>query len=334
MAANPSFDIVSKVDRQEVDNAFQQAEKELGTRFDFRGTGAEIAKWAGEEAVTITAETEERVKAALDVFKEKLVKRNISLKSLDAGEPRAVRQDVQDRLQDRPGHRVGQGQGDQQEDPRRGPEGRPGADPGRPAAGHRQEEGRPAGRDRPAQAGGLRRRAAVHELPVAAGGGDRRRSDMSCRCAGRVAVDHRGPQVLLRADAVGLGEVGADLGVDLGRGRQSEDVHDVARRVGLDPADFNVFPNEIEDVLATHAGVLECAVIGVEESKSGEAVKAFIVKKDPNLTAEEVIKYCGTQLTGYKVPKQVEFRTELPKTNVGKILRRELRDEKKKAAAA
>ena len=104
--------------------------------------------------------------AALDVFKEKLVKRNISLKSLDAGEPAAVRQDVQDRLQDHPGHRLRQGQGDQQEDPRRGPEGRPGADPGRPAAGHRQEEGRPAGRDRPAQAGGLRRRPAVHQLPL------------------------------------------------------------------------------------------------------------------------------------------------------------------------
>nr|MDT0661010.1 YajQ family cyclic di-GMP-binding protein [Micromonospora sp. DSM 115978] len=88
MAANPSFDIVSKVDRQEVDNALRQAEKELSTRFDFRGTGAEIS-WAGEEAVTLKAETEERVKAALDVFKEKLVKRNVSLKSLDAGDPRA-----------------------------------------------------------------------------------------------------------------------------------------------------------------------------------------------------------------------------------------------------
>ena len=88
MAANPSFDIVSKVDRQEVDNALQQTEKELATRFDFRGTGAEIA-WSGEEASASQAETEERVKAALDVFKEKLVKRNISLKSLDAGEPRA-----------------------------------------------------------------------------------------------------------------------------------------------------------------------------------------------------------------------------------------------------
>lgn len=95
---------------------------------------------------------------------------------------------------------------------------------------------------------------------------------------------------------------------------------------------FNVYPNEIEEVIASHAGVLECAVIGVQDAKSGEAVKAFIVKKDPNLTAEEVIKFCGTQLTAYKVPKQIEFRTELPKTNVGKILRRELRDEKKAAA--
>ncbi|GAB3378013.1 YajQ family cyclic di-GMP-binding protein [Micromonospora halotolerans] len=88
MAANPSFDIVSKVDRQEVDNALRQAEKELSTRFDFRGTGAEIS-WSGEEAISLQAETEERVRAALDVFKEKLVKRNISLKSLDAGDPRS-----------------------------------------------------------------------------------------------------------------------------------------------------------------------------------------------------------------------------------------------------
>jgi long-chain acyl-CoA synthetase len=95
---------------------------------------------------------------------------------------------------------------------------------------------------------------------------------------------------------------------------------------------FNVYPNEIEEVIASHPGVLECAVIGVQDAKSGEAVKAFIVKKDPNLTADEIIKFCGTQLTGYKVPKQIEFRTDLPKTNVGKILRRELRDEKKAAA--
>jgi long-chain acyl-CoA synthetase len=95
---------------------------------------------------------------------------------------------------------------------------------------------------------------------------------------------------------------------------------------------FNVYPNEIEDVIAGHPGVLECAVIGVQDARSGEAVKAFVVKKDPNLTADDVIKYCQTQLTGYKVPKLIEFRTELPKTNVGKILRRELRDEKKAAA--
>jgi long-chain acyl-CoA synthetase len=96
---------------------------------------------------------------------------------------------------------------------------------------------------------------------------------------------------------------------------------------------FNVYPNEIEEVIASHPGVLECAVIGVPDPRSGEAVKAFVVKKDPNLTADDVIKYCGTQLTNYKVPKQIEFRASLPKTNVGKILRRELRDEKKAAAA-
>ncbi|SDJ26026.1 long-chain acyl-CoA synthetase [Bradyrhizobium sp. Rc2d] len=95
---------------------------------------------------------------------------------------------------------------------------------------------------------------------------------------------------------------------------------------------FNVYPNEIEEVIASHPGVLECAVIGIPDSKSGEAVKAFIVKKDPNLTAEAVIKFCQEQLTGYKVPKHIEFRNDLPKTNVGKILRRQLRDEKKAAA--
>jgi cyclic-di-GMP-binding protein len=87
MASAPSFDIVSKVDHQEVDNALNQAAKEISTRFDFRGTGAEI-KWAGDDGVAVQAETEDRVRAALEVFREKLVKRNISLKSLDAGEPR------------------------------------------------------------------------------------------------------------------------------------------------------------------------------------------------------------------------------------------------------
>ena len=86
-------------------------------------------------------------------------------------------------------------------------------------------------------------------------------------------------------------------------------------------------------LLGTRMALLGCKMIGVEDPRSGEAVKAFVVKKDPNVTAEDIIKYCGAQLTNYKVPKQIEFRTELPKTNVGKILRRQLRDEKKAAAA-
>ena len=86
--ADPSFDIVSKIDRQEVDNALNQAAKEVSQRFDFRGTNASI-EWSGELGVTIRADTEERAKAALDVFKEKLIKRSISLKALDAGEPKA-----------------------------------------------------------------------------------------------------------------------------------------------------------------------------------------------------------------------------------------------------
>jgi uncharacterized protein YajQ (UPF0234 family) len=85
--ADASFDIVSKVDRQELDNAVNQAAKELSTRFDFRGTGAQVSL-SGDSAVAIQAETEDRARAALEVLKEKLVKRNISLKSLDAGEPR------------------------------------------------------------------------------------------------------------------------------------------------------------------------------------------------------------------------------------------------------
>lgn len=86
--ADPSFDVVSKVDRQEVDNALNQAAKELSTRFDFRGTGASV-KWSGEEVIVIEAETEERCLAAIDVFKDKLIKRQISLKAFDVGEPAA-----------------------------------------------------------------------------------------------------------------------------------------------------------------------------------------------------------------------------------------------------
>jgi long-chain acyl-CoA synthetase len=89
---------------------------------------------------------------------------------------------------------------------------------------------------------------------------------------------------------------------------------------------FNVYPNEIEDVIATMPQVLEVAAVGVADEKSGEAVKVVIVKKDASLTVEQVKAFCKENLTGYKQPKVVEFRTELPKTNVGKILRRELRD--------
>jgi long-chain acyl-CoA synthetase len=96
---------------------------------------------------------------------------------------------------------------------------------------------------------------------------------------------------------------------------------------------FNVYPNEIEGVVAMLPGVLECAAVGVPDAKSGEAVKLFIVKKDESLTADAVLKHCREQLTGYKMPREVEFRKDLPKTNVGKILRRELRDEARKVAA-
>ena len=95
---------------------------------------------------------------------------------------------------------------------------------------------------------------------------------------------------------------------------------------------FNVYPNEVEDVVASCPGVLECAVIGVPDEKSGEAVKVFIVKKDPALTEQQVRDYCEANLAGYKKPKYIVFRADLPKTPVGKILRRELRDMEKKAA--
>jgi long-chain acyl-CoA synthetase len=90
---------------------------------------------------------------------------------------------------------------------------------------------------------------------------------------------------------------------------------------------FNVYPSEIEEVIADHPGVLEVAAVGVADEKSGEAVKVFIVRKNPALKAETIKDFCRTRLTGYKMPKYVEFREALPKTNVGKILRRELRDE-------
>ncbi len=89
---------------------------------------------------------------------------------------------------------------------------------------------------------------------------------------------------------------------------------------------FNVYPNEVEEVIASHPGVLEVAAIGIRDDKSGEVVKIFVVKRDPSVTAEELIEFARKDLAGYKIPKAVEFRSELPKTNVGKILRRALRE--------
>jgi long-chain acyl-CoA synthetase len=91
---------------------------------------------------------------------------------------------------------------------------------------------------------------------------------------------------------------------------------------------FNVYPNEVEDVVAKLPGVMECAVVGVPDDKTGEAVKLVIVRKDPALTEDKVREYCHANLTGYKRPRVIEFRNDLPKTPVGKILRRELRDKR------
>jgi long-chain acyl-CoA synthetase len=97
---------------------------------------------------------------------------------------------------------------------------------------------------------------------------------------------------------------------------------------------FNVYPNEVEDVIAMHPGVLECAVIGIPDTASGEAVKAYVVRRDPALTEDELKQFVAKELTNYKRPKFIEFRDELPKTPVGKILRRALRDELMKQKAA
>ena len=89
---------------------------------------------------------------------------------------------------------------------------------------------------------------------------------------------------------------------------------------------FNVFPNELENVISLCPGVVECAAVGVPDEHSGEAIKVYVIKNDPTLTEDRLLRFCHDNLTGYKRPKYIEFRDELPKTNVGKILRRELRD--------
>src|SRR5204863_642661 len=91
---------------------------------------------------------------------------------------------------------------------------------------------------------------------------------------------------------------------------------------------FNVYPNELEDVISLCPGVVECAAIGIPDEKQGEAIKVFVVKNEPTLSEDDVAKYCRQNRTGYKIPKYIEFRDDLPKTNVGKILRRELRTAK------
>ena len=95
---------------------------------------------------------------------------------------------------------------------------------------------------------------------------------------------------------------------------------------------FKVFPNEIEDVVSLHPGVVEVGAVGLSDSASGEAIKIVVVRRDPALKADDLIAHCRKHLTGYKIPRHVEFRQELPKTNIGKILRRSLRDELRQAA--
>jgi long-chain acyl-CoA synthetase len=91
---------------------------------------------------------------------------------------------------------------------------------------------------------------------------------------------------------------------------------------------FNVYPNEIEDLISTLPGVLECAAVGVPDAKAGEAVKLLVVKQDPQLSEADIRRFCETHLAGYKRPRCIEFRSDLPKSTVGKVLRRELRDAK------
>jgi long-chain acyl-CoA synthetase len=150
----------------------------------------------------------------------------------------------------------------------------------------------------------------------------------------------RGPQVMagywnrpdetaLVMTADGFFRTG-DIGImdEMGRTRIVDRKKDMIMVSG-----FKVYPNEVEDVIAAHPGVLEVAAIGVPDEHSGEAVKLYVVKKDPALTERVLLDFAASQLTGYKRPRHVEFRNELPKTNVGKILRRALRDEPAKTAA-
>ena len=162
------------------------------------------------------------------------------------------------------------------------------------------------------------------ELPVWNGSGEIE------KCTGEICI--RGPQVMkgywqLPAETAKVMHEGwlktGDVGYINAKGYVT--ITDRKKDMIL-VSGFNVYPNEIESVAATHPGVLECAVVGVPDDKSGEAVKVVIVKKDAGLSKESVIEHCKRELTGYKIPKYVEFRDSLPKTPIGKILRRDLRE--------
>ena len=149
----------------------------------------------------------------------------------------------------------------------------------------------------------------------------------------------RGPQVMAgywhRPDETALAMSGdgffhtGDIGImdDAGRVRIVDRKKDMISVSG-----FKVFPNDVEEVAMSQGGLLECAVIGVPDEHSGELPKLFAVKKDPALTSEQLHDFLRTRLASYKVPRQIEFRSELPKTNVGKILRRVLREDTGSAA--
>lgn len=167
-----------------------------------------------------------------------------------------------------------------------------------------------------------------NELPVWTGEGEiERHTGEICVCGPQVMRDYwNNPEETAKVMQDGWLKTG-DIGYLNANGHVN--LTDRKKDVIL-VSGFTVYPNEIESVIAAHPGVLECGVVGVPDEKSGEAVKAVILKKDPNLTKEAVIQHCKTQLTHYKLPRHVEFRDNLPKTPIGKVLRRALVDEKKR----
>jgi len=162
-------------------------------------------------------------------------------------------------------------------------------------------------------------------------------NELGINVVGEICV--RGPQVMAgywnRPDETAKVMIGKDVlrTGDIGRIDERGLVYIEDRKKDMIlVSGFNVYPNEIESVVVTHPGVLEVAAVAQPDEKSGEVVALFVVKKDPNLSEQEIIEHCRKALTGYKVPKHVYFRNDLPKTNVGKILRRALRDELPKSA--